>query len=85
MMSCVGFEVYKFSEPPSPSATFFSEPPLRVSKNFRSAPSISSSPPLVILNELSLKMGIRLTSTFIALNQLRSMRQMLTIFSGVEF
>ena len=30
-------------------------------------------------------MGIRLTSNFIALNQLRSMRQMLTIFSGVEF
>ena len=27
MMSCVGFEVYKFSEPP-----------LRVSKNFRSPP-----------------------------------------------
>ena len=28
-----------------PSATIFSEPPLRVSKNFRSPPSISSSPP----------------------------------------
>ena len=41
MMSCVGFEVYKFS----PSATIFSEPPLRVSKNFWSPPSISSSPP----------------------------------------
>ena len=45
MMSCVGFEVYKFSEPPPPSATIFSEPPLRVSKNFRSPPSTSSSPP----------------------------------------
>ena len=32
-----------------------------------------------------LKMGIRLTSNFIALNQLRSMRQMLTIFSGVLY
>ena len=42
-----------FRSPP-PSATIFSEPPLRVSKNFRSPPSISSSPPLVILNELSL-------------------------------
>ena len=30
----VGFEVYKFSEPP-----------FRVSKNFRSPPSISPSPP----------------------------------------
>ena len=52
MMSCVGFEVYKFSEPP-PSATIFSEPPLRVSKNFRSPPQYLH-PPLVILNELSL-------------------------------
>ena len=42
-----------FRSPP-PSATIFSEPPLQVSKNFRSPPSISSSPPLVILNELSL-------------------------------
>ncbi|CAH3143443.1 unnamed protein product [Porites lobata] len=42
-----------FGAPP-PSATIFSEPPLRVSKNFRSPPSISSSSPLVILNELSL-------------------------------
>ena len=30
---------------PHPSATIFSEPPLRVYKNFRSPPSISSSPP----------------------------------------
>ena len=43
MMSCVGFEVYKFSEPPLLAQQFFQSPP-----------SISSSPPLVILNELSL-------------------------------
>ena len=34
-------------------STITTEPPLRVSKNFRSPPLISSSP-LVILNELSL-------------------------------
>ena len=39
-------------EPTSPN---FLEPPFRVSKNFRCPPSISSSPPLAILNELSLE------------------------------
>ena len=35
----VGFEVNKHvSPPPSPSLTIFSEPPFRVSKNFRSPP-----------------------------------------------
>ena len=53
-----------FGAPP-PSATFFSEPPLRVSKNFRSPPSISSSPPpLVILNELSLMFCVVVTDLF---------------------
>ena len=47
-----------------PSATIFSEPPLRVSKNFRSPPSISSSPPLVILNELSLMVSSAFNSIF---------------------
>lgn len=47
----VGFEVYKFLEGPP---LIFSEPPIRVSKNFWSPPSISSCP-LVILNELSPK------------------------------
>ena len=41
----VGFEVYRFSEPPPPSPTIFSEPPFQVSKNFWSPNSKSSSPP----------------------------------------
>ena len=56
-MSCVGFEVYKFSEPPLLAQKFFQSPPLRVSKNFRSPPLnifIPPPPPLVIINELSL-------------------------------
>ena len=51
MMSCVGFEVNRFSEPPtpppSPSPTIASELLFPVSENFWSPPppSISSSPP----------------------------------------
>ena len=67
------------------SNIFFRAPPFGCLKIFGAPPQYLHPPPLVILNELSLKMGIRLTSNFIALNQLRSMRQMLTIFSGVEF
>ena len=41
-----------------PSATIFSEPPLRVSKNFRSSPSISSSPPCHIKWTFALRLRI---------------------------
>ena len=57
MMSCVGSEVHKFSEPPLLAQQFFqSKPPFRVCNNFRSPPpSITAPPPpVVILNEHSL-------------------------------
>ena len=40
----------------TPSPTIFSEPPFQLSKHFWSRPLISSSHPLVILNEPSLNM-----------------------------
>ena len=51
----VGYEIYRFSEPP-PGPTNFSEPRLRVSKIFGAPPQYlyPSRSPLVILNELSL-------------------------------
>ena len=53
MMSCVGFEVYKFSEPPLLAQQFFQSPPFGCLKIF-GAPPQYLHPPLVILNELSL-------------------------------
>ena len=53
MMSCVGFEVYKFSEPPLLAQQFFQSPPFGCLKIF-GAPPQYFHPPLVILNELSL-------------------------------
>ena len=63
----IGFEVYKFSEPLS-KPNNFSEPPFRVSKNFWKPPSISSSPLLVILNELSLTRLIKYSCTHLDIN-----------------
>ena len=60
MMSCVGFEVYKFSEPPFLAQQFFQSPPFGCLKNFGAPPPYlhPPPPPLVILNELSLtRMG----------------------------
>ena len=54
---CWFWSIQIFRAPP-PSAKIFSEPPLRVSKHFRSPSSISASLPLVILNELSLNTHI---------------------------
>ena len=56
MMSCVGFEVYKFSEPPLLAQQFFQSPPFRCLKIFGAPPQYLHSPPLVILNELSLNL-----------------------------
>ena len=53
MMSSVGFEVYKFSEPPLLAQQFFQSPPFGCLKIF-GAPPQYLHPPLVILNELSL-------------------------------
>ena len=57
MMSCVGFEVYKFSEPPLLAQQLFQSPPFRCLK-ILGAPPQYLHPPLVILNELSLKLII---------------------------
>ena len=55
MMSCVGFEVYKFSEPPLLAQQFFQSPPFGCLKIFGDPLNIFiPPPPLVILNELSL-------------------------------
>ena len=45
MMSCVGFEVYKFSEPPLLAQQFFQSPPFGCLKIF-GAPPIFIPPPL---------------------------------------
>ena len=56
MMSCVGFEVYKFSEPPLLAQQFFQSPPFGCLKIFGAPPQyLHPPPPLVILNELSLR------------------------------
>ena len=55
MMSCVGFAVYKFSEPPLLAQQFFQSPPFGCLKIFGAPPQyLHPPPPLVILNELSL-------------------------------
>ena len=54
MMSCVGFEVYKFSEPPLLVQQLFQSPPFGCLKIFGAPPQYLHPPPLVILNELSL-------------------------------
>ena len=51
-MSCVGFEVYKFSEPPLLAQQFFQSPPFGCLKIFGAPPQYLHPPP-VILNELS--------------------------------
>ena len=60
MMSCVGFEVYKFSELPLLAQQFFQSPPFGCLKIFGAPPQYlhSPPPPLVILNELSLISGL---------------------------
>ena len=54
-MSCVGFEVYKFSEPPLLAQQFFQSRPFGCLKIFGAPPQYLHPPPLVILNELSLR------------------------------
>ena len=55
MMSCVAFEVYKFSEPPLLAQQLFQSPPFRCLKILGAPPQyLHPPPPLVILNELSL-------------------------------
>ena len=54
MMSCVGFEAYKFSEPPLLAQQFFQSLPFGCLKIFGAPPQYLYPPPLVILNELSL-------------------------------
>ena len=64
MMSCVGFEVYKFSEPPLLVQQFFQSPPFWCLKIFGAPPQYlhpPPPPPLVILNELSLRLIMALT------------------------
>ena len=58
MMSCVGFEVYKFSKPPLLAQQFFQSPPLGCLKIFGALPQYLHPSPLVILNELSLRRSI---------------------------
>ena len=57
MMLCVGFEVYKFSEPPLLVQQFFQSPPFGCLKIFGAPPQHLHPPRLVILNELSLNDG----------------------------
>ena len=65
VMSCVGFEVYKCSEPPRLLAQqFFQSPPFGRLKIF-GAPPQYFHPPLVILNELSLISGCRHAKKFL--------------------
>ena len=52
MMRCVGFEIYKFSEPPLLAQHFFQSPPFMCVKIFGAPLNIFiPPPPLVILNE----------------------------------
>ena len=57
MMLCVGFEVHKFSEPPPlrVAQQIFQSPPFGCLKIFGVPPPQYLHPPLVILNELSLR------------------------------
>ena len=58
MMSCVGFEVYKFSEPPLLVQQFFQSPPFRCLKILGAPPQNLHPPPPLMLNELSLSESI---------------------------
>ena len=59
MMSCVGFEVYKFSEPPLLVQQFFQSPLFRCLKILGAPPqNLHPPPPLLMLNELSLSESI---------------------------
>ena len=68
MMSCVGFEVYKFLEPPFLAQQFFQSPPFRCLKIFGAPPQYLHPPPVVILNELSLRILIYKNYTLDELN-----------------
>ena len=84
MMSCVGFEVYKFSQPPLLSQQFFQSPPFGCLKIFGAHPQYLY-PPLVILNELSLTRLQQAREGASFPDQHLKWRQCLTAKSSIHF